>query len=237
MFIEQMSKLFGERSHNTPEKTPVVAPRSTCTRLKKFRQTRQDIVIEPELKLHTNSYGDEPSDPKDKQGSFAAWVTRTQQAHQELIEKRNQARQKMRNKKERQSDETVQAFEGFSSKALQQVATDPDTPITTLKWLAAHYDVEVRRALAINHNIGADILHILVRDGDHSVKLAVLDNKNLSQDEIFRLCDEENSLIAEKAMKRLNSAINPKFNRRRAQALTANIDISTPKWSVRHRNA
>jgi hypothetical protein len=229
VFISQMSRLFGGVSHKTPDKQNPVAPRMTCTRLRRFRETRQDIVIEPPVSplVQTNEEGVELTEEEliTKKGSFAQWLERNQQEHQQVTEKQNQFHEEVKRCHE-DADKTVQGFAHFSSAALQHVATDPNAPIITLKGLAAHYDVKVRRALATNKNLGADILHILARDCDDAVKYSILDHDSLAQEEILRLCDEDNEDVASKAKSKLNPNIRPTFNHRRAMAATANIDIT-----------
>ncbi len=245
VFVQQMSKLFGDLSHRTPNLQQPASPRMTCTRLRRFRETKQDLVLESDfgsdnrLTQTGNELGepDNKDEPNNKKESFADWVVRNQQAHKALADKQNPCREEIKNNNNI-ANETVQGFAHFSSSTLQEVAKNPNTPVVTLKWLAAHYDVEVREALAINESIGSDILHILVRDGEDSVKKAVLDNKNISQKELLRLCGEDNPLIAEKAKNMLHQKHNqkskPEINHRRAMAVTSNIDISTAR-SIRRK--
>jgi hypothetical protein len=210
----------------------------TCTRLRRFRETRQDIVIEPPVSplVETNEDGVELTEEEliTRKGSFAQWLERNQQEHQQIAEKQNQFHEEVKRCHE-DADKTVQGFAHFSSAALQHVAIDSNTPIVTLKWLAAHYDVRVRRALATNKSLGADILHILARDGDDTVKFTVLDHESLSQEEILRLCDEENEDVANKAKSRLSPNVRPAFNHRRAMAATANIDLKSVR-SIRRNH-
>jgi hypothetical protein len=231
-----MSKLFGDLSDKTHNKPKPGTPRMTCTRLRRFRETRQDLIAASEFgPSNALTQTENEADELNKKGSFAEWVERNQQARQEVMEKQNQYHEEVKNSNNRDADKTQQAFAHFSSAALQELARNVNTPLITLKWLAAHYDVKVRQALATNENIGSDILHILVRDGDDGVKEAVLDNKNITKEEILRLCDEDNPVIAEKAKDMLGQEkAKPKFNRRRAMAVTANIDITTAR-SIREK--
>ncbi len=103
--------------------------------------------------------------------------------------------------------------------------------------MAASYDVKVREALATNENIGTDILNILARDGEDSVKEAVLDNINITPQEILRLCEEDSPVVADKAKNLLNQKRKPKINRKQAMAVTASIDVSTAKAIRRNYSA
>jgi hypothetical protein len=246
--FQHISKIFGD-SASSSDKQEIKTPRVTCTRLKRFRETRQDIVVELECNTVNkltrtddapleNADGEEMSEEARAEearnrASFANWVERTQKMHHEKLEKQQKFHEECKNIQEKEANKTVQGFAHFSSAALVELAKNPNTPMVTLKWLAAHDHVEVRRALATNENIGSVILHILVRDGDDGVKEAILDNKCITKEEIFRLCDEENPHIAEKAKNKLEPSMRPKINRRLAKAVTENIDLKTAK-SIRH---
>ncbi len=227
--LARVSELFkGSAPKEVVEKKPPV--RMTCTRLKKFRGTKQNIVIDPELSLASESeIAPTPSifdDSPQKKGSFAVWVEKSQEepnAYQ-LLEKQSRLHQNAK-RIAHEADRTMQGFEHFSSTALQQIAKDPNVPINTLKWLAAHYDIAVHRALASNPSLSLDIFIILARDIDRGVKLTLLENGSFPRDEVIRFSQEPDLTIAERAKERLNPFARTDSNSRHATDATANIEI------------
>ncbi len=114
----QVSKLFGKKPQ-----PPV--PRMTCTRLRRFRETRQNLVVEAEFGPHNEltQTCDPTEDIASKKESFADWVVRNQQEHQQALDKQNQSHEEIKTINEKDdANKTVQGFASFSSSALQEVA-------------------------------------------------------------------------------------------------------------------
>jgi len=90
-------------------------------------------------------------------------------------------------------------FINFSQAALIMVAKNPETPTSTLKWLAAHHCAEVRKAVAQNENIDDETMIILAEDPDDSIKNSVLDNARISKDLAAKLASNKSLCVSTKA--------------------------------------
>ncbi len=206
-FIKQIGKLFEELSAKQQTKPKEsISPRITCTRLRRLREMKRELVLDTEMDFanspsQQDSISSEQSTVAKRNENFADWVLRNQQAHQQFIDKQNQYREQLFNnsRDNKEANKTICGFANFSPSALQVVAKNPNTPMSTLKWLAAHYRVEVRQSVALNENIDIEILDVLSRDGEDIVRTSVLDNAKLSHDLLVRLCDDNSPLVAEKA--------------------------------------
>ena len=188
LFMKQVSKLIEDLSSIQSTKPaikqsvepPSASPRITCTRLRRLREIRRELVLDVDSRSHNElipaATSHQNSEGQCKVESFA--VDKTKQIP--CIKR-------------------AQAPGGFSPIALQKVAKDPATPASTLKRLSVHHVVEVRQAVAANENSDCEILGLLVRDSADCVKEAALGNKNMRREDIIRLCDDLNPLIAEKA--------------------------------------
>ena len=62
------------------------------------------------------------------------------------------------------------------------MASNLQTPTTTLKWLAVHDSAEVRKAVAQNKNADDETLSLLTKDPDDNVKIAALENARMTKD-------------------------------------------------------
>jgi hypothetical protein len=92
-----------------------------------------------------------------------------------------------------------ETFINFSQPALVMVAGNPETPPSTLKWLAAHHSAEVRKVVAQNENADDETMSLLAEDFDTSVQSAVLDNARINKDLVIKLAASKNFSLASKA--------------------------------------
>ncbi len=172
VFIKTMSKFFIELSHHTPRCTKKANPRMTWIRLRKIREARRNLESEIELSLDDvlTRTGEAVVETQIIEPSLADEVEDNQSEQPQLDLRDNQSITETKDRKTMKPNRTMQEFCRLPSSALQEIAKNPLTPMVVLKWLAGHYDVKVRRALASNQAIDNDILHVLVGDAEESVK-------------------------------------------------------------------
>ncbi len=206
-FLKQVSKLFEDLAAGQRGKPPI-SPRITCTRLRRLREIRCELVETSDPNLSIVSQGDlevtvaQLNSARTKNESFASWVLRNKQAHRQFSAQsdlRGQGGQVSNLKEDKAASDSSNAFANFSVVALQKVAKNPNTPPITLKWLAAHYRADVRQAVAENPNIGKEIMTILAGDIEECVRIIVTENTALSRDLLLILCDDSSPLVSEKA--------------------------------------
>ncbi len=207
-FLKQVSKLFEDLANGQKDKSPVpTGPRITCTRLRRLREIRCELVETSDPDLSTigqNELEDtvaQLNTTRTKNESFAAWVLRNKQMHQQLSSVPNELRVQIytNNKDDKKKNNSNNAFSNFSPAALQKVARDPSTSRNILKWLASHYKPDIRQAVAENPNAGHEIMEILVADVDDGVRIMLAKNAKLSRNLLIKLCDDVSPLVAEKA--------------------------------------
>lgn len=90
-------------------------------------------------------------------------------------------------------------FINFSEPALVMVAKNPETPTSTLKWLAAHRSTEVRQAVAENQSTDDATLILLAEDPDENVKSSLLDNTRVTKDIAAKLARTKSFALSTKA--------------------------------------
>lgn len=227
-FLKQVSKLFEDLAAGQKAKPPI-SPRITCTRLRRLREIRCELVetsdslntVNPDLESTVVQL----NNARAKNESFASWVLRNKQAHQHMIDLQGQfcGQSPIDNPQNLQKMDAANAFNNFSPSALQTVAKNPKSPLSTLKWLAAHYKVEVRAAVSKNPSGGHEIMSILSLDGEDQVRMSLLENPALTRDLLLRLCDDAVSVISEKAKNMLYEQT--KFAMKNNQASTENVPV------------
>jgi hypothetical protein len=202
-FLKQVSKLFEDLSAGQKEKPPI-SPRITCTRLRRLREIRCELVETADASINAASQNEleatvaQLNAARTKNESFATWVLRNRQAHKEFSDVQNQLRgQTYTNGREDQKSNN--AFSNFSPAALQKVARNFNTPPSTLKWLAAHYRAEVRQAVATNANADVEIMTMLAGDAEEGVRIVLAGNPSLTRSVLLKLCDDPSPLVSEKA--------------------------------------
>ncbi len=232
LFMKQVSKMFEDLSAKPAGQSQPANPRITCTRLRRLREIRRELVLDPDSESDNESATAGQASNKacgqEKSESFADWVLRNQHSHQHFVAKPEVQHEETKVATNREASKIVHEFANFSSAALQKVAKNPRTPISTLKLLAAHYRVEVRQALAGNENIDVDILNILLNDSVDMIREALLDNKNIAREHVLRLCDDQSPLVAEKAKNLLYNTTKSEAGKRQSMTVTANMDVCVP---------
>ena len=202
-FLKQVSKLFDDLSAGQKEKPPI-SPRITCTRLRRLQEIKCEL-LESDLDLNMASQNEleatvaQLNTARTKNESFGSWILRNKQAHQQMANMESQLHFQARTNSLNDKNSKDNAFANFSPTVLQKVAKNPNTPATTLKWLATHHKPEVRRAVATNRNANMEIVLILANDADENVRCYLLDNVALNQDTLVKLCDDLSPLVSEKA--------------------------------------
>ncbi len=204
-FLKQVSKLFEDLAAGQKEKPPI-SPRITCTRLRRLREIRCELVETSESSLSLLAQSDieatvaQLNSARTKNESFASWVLRNKEAHRQFSDAQGQLRERSPNNKDNaQASDNPDAFANFSPAALQRVAKNPDSPRATLKWLAAHYQADVRQSVAGNQSAGEEIMTVLADDADEAVRIVLTENKALSRPLLLKLCDDPSPLVSEKA--------------------------------------
>src|SRR5277367_1235793 len=99
-FLKQVSKLFEDLAAGQKEKPPI-SPRITCTRLRRLREIRCELVETSDPNLSIVSQGDleatvaQLNSARKKNESFASWVLRTKQAHQQFSDVQGRLREQI----------------------------------------------------------------------------------------------------------------------------------------------
>jgi hypothetical protein len=90
-------------------------------------------------------------------------------------------------------------FANFALPVLETLAKSPQTPKTSLKWLAFHENANIRKAVAMNKNADLEILAILARDENESIRWAVADNPLVDKEFLLKLLSSDSGSDVQKA--------------------------------------
>ena len=131
---------------------------------------------------------------------YAAWTKEERKS--KFMNGRFEGRSSVNNDNDKNSAHRKDTFINFSQAALVMVARNPQTPSSTLKWLAAHHSPEVRKSVAQNESTDDETLLLLIEDVDVSVKIALLDNPRINKDLAAKLSHDPNFAVGTKASKK-----------------------------------
>lgn len=122
-------------------------------------------------------------------------------------------------------------FANFALPVLETLAKSPQTPKSSLKWLAFHENPAIRKAVAKNRNSDLEILALLARDENESIRETVAENPLVDKEFLLKLLNDDQGTVVKKAQEMLlelnrNQAL--ENNRATLSALNDYVDAGEP---------
>lgn len=102
------------------------------------------------------------------------------------------------------SNESPESLAELSEAALNVIAGNPRTQSSTLCWLAAHYNPEIRATVARNSNALPETVWLLAKDHDQAVRLAIAEHLESNRDVLRALVDDPSPLVSWRAQNTLS---------------------------------
>jgi hypothetical protein len=119
----------------------------------------------------------------------------------------------------------------LSEAALQVIAGNPRTSPSTLCWLAAHYNPEIRSTVARNCNALPETIWLLAKDLDQAVRLAIAEHLESDRDVLKALGHDPSPLVSWRAQNTLSLLGNS------PSASTSNLPYDEPKMRSRSKRS